>query len=155
MEKKIDIEVVLDEQYSEPKVTIHTYTKSEEVENIINAIENAFNESYVSAYIDSSMELVNPKDIFRFRTEGRNVLLDTEEESYVVKKSLSKIEKEMDSKSFVRISQSEIINIYKVKKFDISISGTIGVEFIDGRKSWVSRRFVKQIKNILTELFIK
>ena len=149
MEKKIDIEVVLDEQYSEPKVTIHTYTKSEEVENIINAIENAFNESYVSAYIDSSMELVNPKDIFRFRTEGRNVLLDTEEESYVVKKSLSKIEKEMDSKSFVRISQSEIINIYKVKKFDISISGTIGVEFIDGRKSWVSRRFVKQIKNIL------
>lgn len=149
MEKKVDIEVVLDEKCTKPKVIIHTNTKSEQVENIISAIENASSESYVSAYIDGSLELVNPKDIFRFRTEGRNVVLDTDEESFVVKKSLYKIEEEMDSKSFVRISQSEIINIYKVKKFDISISGTIGVEFIDGRKAWVSRRFVKQIKNIL------
>ena len=69
--------------------------------------------------------------------------------SKVCKSSLSGIEEVLNPVRFIRISQSEIINIYKVKRFDISIAGTIGVEFENGTKTWASRRCVKQIKNIL------
>ena len=41
MKNMVEIEVVLDERYVEPKVTIKTKSNSQQVENIINAIENA------------------------------------------------------------------------------------------------------------------
>ena len=59
------------------------------------------------------------------------------------------MEELLNSKRFIRISQSEIINLYKVKHFDINIAGTIGIEFDDGTKSWASRSRVKAIKDML------
>lgn len=68
---------------------------------------------------------------------------------YTVKKTISAMEELLNVNRFIRISQSEIINLYKVKCFDINIAGTIGIEFDDGTKSWVSRSRVKAIKNML------
>ena len=63
--------------------------------------------------------------------------------------NLSRLEEDLNPSRFVRISQSEIINIYKVKRFDINIAGTIGVEFENGTKSWASRSCVKTLKEFL------
>ncbi len=41
MRNMVDIDVVIDERYVDPKVTIHTKEKSKQVESIIYAIENA------------------------------------------------------------------------------------------------------------------
>ena len=41
MRSEVEIEVVLDKRYIDPKVTIKTKDKSQQVENIISAIENA------------------------------------------------------------------------------------------------------------------
>ena len=81
--------------------------------------------------------------------QGRKVLVQTDDDTYSVKKNLSAMEEELNNSRFIRISQSEIINIYKVKRFDINIAGTIGVEFENGTKSWASRSCVKSIKNLI------
>ena len=59
------------------------------------------------------------------------------------------LEDRLDKNSFVRISNSEIINLKKVKGFDLSFTGTICVKMKNGRVTYVSRRYVSKIKQVL------
>ena len=56
---------------------------------------------------------------------------------------------ETDGSIFVRISNSEIVNLKKVRSIDLSFVGTICMEMTDGEVSYVSRRYVSKIKKIL------
>ncbi len=153
MKNMVEIEIVLDEQYADPHVTIRTKTNTQQVENIICAIENVSNSDYpqVAANLDDKLMFVSQRDIVRIHTEGRKILLQTEDETYTVRRTLTGLEEVLDCARFLRISQSEIINLYKVKCFDLNMAGTIGVEFDCGLKSWVSRSRVKQIKEMLAK----
>ena len=152
MKNMVEIEVVLDDQYVDPHVTIKTKTNTQQVENIICAIENASNSDYpqIAANSDDKLVFVSQRDIVRVHTQGRKVILQTEDETYTVRRTLAGLEDVLDKERFLRISQSEIINLYKVKCFDFNMAGTIGVEFDCGIKSWVSRSRVKQIKTMLS-----
>ncbi|MBR5420313.1 MAG: LytTR family transcriptional regulator DNA-binding domain-containing protein [Lachnospiraceae bacterium] len=151
MNNMVDIEVILDEECIDPRIRILTREKTRQVENIIYAIENVTESEYprIPAVVDEGLEFFSQRDIIRAFTEGRKVLIQTESGTYPVRKRLSALEEDLNPTRFVRISQSEIINIYKVKRFDINISGTIGVEFENGTKSWAARSCVKAIKELI------
>lgn len=154
MRNMVDIDVVLDEKYIEPKVTIQTKEKNEQVENIIYAIENVSDNDFPSIYAHSDeerLEILSQRDIVRAYTQGRKVIVQTDNGKYTVKRTLRGLEEDLNPKRFLRISQSEIINLNKVKCFDINIVGTIGIEFDNGGKSWASRSRVKAIKAMLKE----
>ena len=143
-----DINIVIDKKYSEPEITIRTNKKTKEIDNIIEAIKKIDNNDslFISAYSPGKLERIPLSDIIRIRRYDRQVILETEQNSFVLKKTLTKLEEELDNEKFIRISQSEIINAYKVKSMDISVSGTIIIEFDNGIKSYVSRRYVKYVK---------
>ncbi len=151
MDNMVDIEVIIDDTCVDPKIKIHAKEKNRQVENIIYAIENVTENDYprIAAQGDEGLEFVAQKDIIRAFTEGRKLFIETDDGRYVVKKTLYVLEEELNPARFIRISQSEIINILKVKRFDISISGTIGVEFENGTKSWASRSCVKAVKKLI------
>ena len=73
----------------------------------------------------------------------------TEQKEYILRMRLYEAEKRLNKKIFVRISQSEIINLKKVKRFDLSFTGTIGVQLSDDTTSYASRRYVAKIKQWL------
>lgn len=154
MKSMVDIELIIDEEFKDPKVKILTWSNTKQVENIVYAIENASDNDFpqIAGYQDDKLIFVSQRDIIRVHTEGRRVLVETEDFVCVVKKTLRGIEEDLNSDRFIRISQSEIINLYKVKSFDINLAGTIGVEFDNGIKSWASRSRVKDIKNKLKEM---
>ncbi len=151
MNNMVDIEVVIDEECVDPKVKILTKEKNRQVENIIYAIENVTENDYprIAAVGDDGLEFISQRDIVRAYIENRKILIQTDDGTYAVRKKLAALEEDLNPTRFIRISQSEIINIYKVKRFDINIAGTIGVEFENGTKSWASRSCVKSIKEIL------
>ena len=151
MKSMVDIEVAIDEKYTDPKVTILTREKSGLVESIINAIENVSENEFplIPAYTEGEMEFVSQRDIVRVYIQDRKCILQTDEGLFTVRKNLSRLEEDLNPSRFVRISQSEIINLYKVKRFDINIAGTIGVEFENGTKTWASRSCVKTLKALL------
>ena len=151
MKSMVDIEVAIDEKYTDPKVTILTREKSGLVESIINAIENVSENEFplIPAYTEGEMEFVSQRDILRVYIQDRKCILQTDGGLFTVRKNLSRLEEDLNPSRFVRISQSEIINIYKVKRFDINIAGTIGVEFENGTKTWASRSCVKTLKALL------
>ncbi|MCR4617782.1 MAG: LytTR family transcriptional regulator [Lachnospiraceae bacterium] len=146
-----NIEVILDKKYTEPKVIIYAKEKNEEIESIISAIQKADVEKFsaISGKHDGMMGIIQQRDIIRARTEGRKVVVDTDQGKYTVKYSLTSLEEKFDGKRFFRISQSEIINLYRVKHFDVRIAGTVLVEFDNGDKTYVARRFVRSLKDRL------
>ena len=153
MKDMVEIEVVLDERYADPYVTIRTRSNTQQVENIICAVEDASHNDFpqIAATKDETVVLVSQRDIIRVHTEGRRIVIQTADEKYTVKRTLAGLEDVLNPVRFMRISQSEIINLYKVKNFDFNLAGTIGVEFDCGIKSWVSRSRVKQIKALLKQ----
>lgn len=151
MNNMVDIEVVIDEECVDPIVKIYSKEKNRQVENIIYAIENVTENDYprIPAVGDDGLEFISQRDIIRAYIENRKILIQTDSGTYSVRKKLAALEEDLNPTRFIRISQSEIINIYKVKSFDINIAGTIGVEFVNGTKSWASRSCVKSIKELL------
>ena len=60
-----------------------------------------------------------------------------------------KVEVKLDRHTFVRISNSEIIKLKKDTALDLTLSGTIKMTLQGGTVCWVSRRYVKKIKEAL------
>ena len=151
MKNMVEIEVILDDRYMDPKVTIRTKANTVQVENIIYAIENASENDFphIAANEYDRIVFVSQRDIVRVYIEGRRVLLQTENAVYTVRRSLVSLEEDLNPHRFLRISQSEIINLYKVSYFDISAMGTIGVVFDCGIRTWASRSRIKHVREML------
>lgn len=155
MAEMIDIRVVLDAKCIEPKVEIYTKSETELVDHIINAIENVTRNKYPPVMVQDKgiWKVIPQREIYRIRTEGRELMLDTEDSSYPVKGTMAKFEDELDDERFFRISQSEIVNLYKVKSFDFNLVGTVGVLFDNGIRSYAARRCVKPLRDKLKKLY--
>ena len=65
MKNNISIDIVIDKNCKEPKVTIHTSTKSKEIDSIVEAIKNVeeYKNLNVLAYINGKIELVAKNDM--------------------------------------------------------------------------------------------
>ena len=93
--------------------------------------------------------LLEQTEIIRIYAENDRVYAKTKDGSYRLKARLYELEERLNKKMFIRISNSEIINLKEVKKFDLSFSGTICVSMSDKTATYVSRRYVRKIKQVL------
>lgn len=59
------------------------------------------------------------------------------------------VEELLDPTLFVRISNGEIVNLDQVRAVDLSLTGTIRMTLTGGECAYVSRRYVKKIKETL------
>lgn len=93
--------------------------------------------------------LLPQRDFLRFYADGRGVAAQTESEAYAVPLRLYELEERLDHTRFVRISNSEIINLDRVTAVDLSLSGTICMTLDGAVRVYVSRRYMKRIKETL------
>ncbi len=151
-----DIKLIIDEAFEKLTVIIKNRENNEDVEGVINAIQSYANNQkpMIQAYFKGSVVMLPQRKIFRIYIVNRKILIQTSERLYEVRKNLRDLEDLLDSESFIRISQSEILNIKRVKNFDFSSTGTIEVELENGEKTYVSRRRVKEIKAALSKAVI-
>ena len=56
------------------------------------------------------------------------------------------VEEKLDKTKFVRISNSEIVNLKKIKRLDTSVTGTIKMYLQSDIETYVSRRCISKIK---------
>ena len=144
----MQIEIKIDPECREPKVIIMTDNVSEEVNEILRKLsEDA--PRVITGFKEDTAEIIEPQDIFRFYASGGKVFATTAKGEFQLRIRLYEIEENRNLPGFVRISNSEIINLKKVKNFDLSFTGTICVTLLDGTVTYVSRRYVNKIKKIL------
>ena len=144
----MEIEIKIDPLYKEPKVIFVTDRMTDEIQNIVNRISEP-GPDVMTGFRDDTVTLLDRDDVFRIYAAGGKVFAVTQAGEYVLKARLYEVEDQLKSASFVRISNSEIVNLKKVKNFDLSFVGTINVRFSDGTSTYVSRRYVSKIKEVL------
>ena len=141
-------EIQIDPSYTEPKVIILTAAITDDVNDLTKKLmENS--PSVLSGWKDEKIEILEPTDLLRIYASAGKVIAVTNHGEYTLRLRLYEVEERLKSDVFVRISNSEIINLKKVGNFDLSIAGTISIKLLDGTTSYVSRRFVTKIKKTL------
>lgn len=144
----MQVEIKIDSSYSEPKIIILTDVVTEEISAIINRLSNE-TPQIISGSKDEKIEVIEQGDLVRVYTNRGKVFAVTDKGEYVIRLRLYEMEERLNSNQFVRISNCEIINLKKVKNFDLSFTGTICVELVNGTTTYVSRRYVSKLKAIL------
>lgn len=144
----MQVEVKIDDSCSEPKVIVLTASITEEVKNLVQKLSEN-NPRIISGSKDGRIEILEQNDLVKIYAVSGRVFAETDNGDYILRLRLYEIEERLNPSQFVRISNSEIINLKKVKNFDLSFTGTICVELMNGTTTYVSRRYVQKIKKIL------
>ena len=121
---------------------------TDEVSSIVKKLSDD-TPQILSGFRDDTLEILEQNDIFRFYASAGRIIAETDNGEYTLRLRLYELEGRLDKSRFVRISNSEIVNIRKVRKFDLSFTGTICVSLSNGTVTYVSRRYVHKIKQVL------
>lgn len=143
----MDIKIIIDKNYTTPKVVVYTNQVSEDVSQMLELL-NRNNNSQLYGFIGDSLYFLNFNDIFSIYSSNGKVYANTDDKTYLLKYRLYQLETILGN-NFVRISNSEIANINKIKNLDFSTLGTIRINFINNTFTYVSRRYIKKIKDYL------
>lgn len=144
----MQIEIKIDETQKEPKIIILTDKMTKEIDELMKKLSKD-KPQIIAGFRNDTLEILEPQSIFKIYSANQKVFAKTENGEYILRLRLYELEERLDNKQFIRISNSEIINLKKVKGFDLSFVGTICVTFLDGTNTFVSRRYVAKIKQTL------
>ncbi len=144
----MQIEIKIDSSCTEPKIIIMTDSMTEDVQTILKRLSESSPQMIVGIR-DGRLEVLEEADIIRVYASAGKVFAVTENGEYTVRLRLYELEERLDKSTFVRISNSEIINLKKVRHFDLRLTGTICVKMSNGTVTYVSRRHVAGIKRLL------
>ena len=142
------IEVKIDETCPHPKVVIYTDHITDEVNSIVKRLSEE-SPQLLAGFREDRLEILRQPEIVRIFASGGKVYAQTRKGEYILRLRLYELEDRLDRKLFVRISNSEIINLTLTEGFDLSLTGTIRVALAGGIITYVSRRYVSKIKQVL------
>ena len=144
------LEIKIDTAIVEPETVITTSAMTDEVNRVVNYISNLENTSFMTTgQKDGKIELLDQENIIRLYAENGKMFAKLDQATYQIRLRLYELEERLDNDKFVRISNSEIVNLKRVKGLDLSFAGTICMELENGEVSYVSRRYVSKIKKKL------
>ena len=131
----MDVEIRLDATCRKPRFIIETAEMTPELTRLIQQLDKAFP--------------LQQDSLVRVWAANGHVYAATETDEFLLRQRLWELEERLDSHHFIRISNSEIINLRRVIAFDLSLTGTICVSLQGGQISYVSRRYVRTIRQAL------
>lgn len=144
----MQVEIKIDSEVEEPKIIIVTDRMTDEIANLVKNLSSE-DSQIIAGFLNSEVILIEQADIIRIYSADGKVFATTQDGDYQLRLRLYELEARLDRSRFVRISNSEIVNLKKVKGFDISFVGTICVSLSNGATTFVSRRYVSKVKQVL------
>ena len=142
------INVQLDDNQQEIEILIKTAVINDDVNTIIEKLKDE-KPKIIVGFIDDTAKILNESSIIRVYSANKKIYAITEKFEYNLKIPLYEVIERVNQNHFVRISNTEIINLKQVVEFDLSFTGTICIKLSNGTISYVSRRYVTNIKQTL------
>ena len=132
----------------EPEIIILAGAESAELDRLVQELSGLALDP-IPVWRGDQTRCLPQGDFLRFFADGKGVSAQTAEAVYAVRLRLYELEERLDPRRFVRISNSEIVNLEMVTALDLSLTGTIRMTLEGRAVSYVSRRYVKRIKQAL------
>ena len=148
VKEAVQVEIKIDEHCKEPKITVVTDKITDEIRSFIKRLSDE-QPPMIAGFRGNAVELLEPPNIYRVFAASGKVFAETSHGDYTLRLRLYEVEQRLAGGSFVRISNSDIINLKCVKSFDLNFTGTICVTLSNETVTYVSRRFVPRIKQLL------
>ena len=121
---------------------------TDNINNIMLYLENDYNNN-ILGYLKDEVYILKKENIESIYTKGNNLYAFSEGKEYRLKERLYFYQELLKQNSFVKISNSELINLSKVKKVKLGLKGTILITFESNRETYCSRRKIKDLKEAL------
>lgn len=121
-----------------PSVTITAPALTDEIKALAARLESG---DRLIGWRDGSAFPIPPETLLRCYGEDKGVKAQTANGVFDLKERLYELEARLDRHTFVRTSQSEIVNL--------TLTGTIKMTLAGDTVCYVSRRYVKKIKEAL------
>lgn len=116
-----------------PKVVIYTNEITKEISDLVSRLSNDASKSMLS-FNNGEIFIINPDDVISIYIENQKILACCTNGIYNLKKRLYELEKDPPSSTFVRISNSEIVNTSEKHPLliptQLLMVGVISFEFI-------------------------
>lgn len=141
------VELQIDPAQPELTVVLRAPARTEEVEALLAQL--TAESGVLLGFRDGAAVPLPPETILRFYGEEKEVRVQTLDGVYTMRQRLYELEERLSGRRFVRISHSEIVNLDQVTALDLSLTGTIRMTLRGGVVTYVSRRYVKKIKEVL------
>ena len=119
----------------------------EEVNELVRRISEKAPQ-VIAGFREDFMKILEQQEIIRIYSCGGKVFAVADDGEYTLRSRLYEVEERLGG-DFVRISNSEIINLRKTESFELSISGTICVRLKGGTTAYASRRYVPKVRKVL------
>lgn len=142
------VEVILDADSKDPRIVVYTDELTDEIQQIIDSLSNRQIDKLIGIK-DKKIFLLKPNEVYCFYSENQKVFAKTDAHTLCIKQKLYELEEKFKGTSFVRVSNSCIVNISKINNLELSYSGTIQINFKNNDREFVSRRYVSKIKKYL------
>ncbi len=142
------IEVKVDASVRETTVVIYTDKVTDEIQQLAQRLSQDAPQVIVG-FLEDEAIILTQEEIIRAYAEGGKVFAQTPDGKFLLRLRLYELEDRLDAKRFVRISNAEIVNLGWVRGFDLSFAGTICVRMKNDTQTFVSRRYVAKIKQVL------
>lgn len=145
----MEVELRIDPRQPKPRLVIYAGEDTPQLRELVRRLE-ALALDPIPVWEGERSFPVQQSEFLRFYTEGKGVCAQTGAKTYAVRLRLYELEELLDPMQFVRISNSEIINLDRVTAVDLSLAGTIRMTLDESVSCYVSRRYVKKIKEVLS-----
>lgn len=145
----MEVEIVHKRQKG-TKVTIDCPDADKTVERLKKYIE-AYDSTQgrIKGHCEGNITFVDINDIYYFDTVDERTYLYTKSACFEVHYRIYELEEMLSEKDFIRTSKSQIINIKRMKSLEPQLNRTILVTMDNEECLYISRRYVKSMKEKL------
>ena len=147
----IKVRTNISNEYENIEIVINAPEKTTQVLDIENDLLRISSNTIekVIGMQGNDIFIINVSDVITFYSEEKSNFCKTKDGIFKIKEKLYYLEENLLQKSFIRISNSVIVNIDKVKCFNTDIIGSIFVKLNDGTEEYVSKRRVSDVMKFL------
>lgn len=139
----------IDKSFETLEIQICSNELTPQVKQLVEDISGFVNEGIAATDFRGEKVMLPLREILRFYAENQKVMVQDTRGVYSIQEKLYELEGRLEAGQFFRISKSEIVNLKKIKRLDLSVTGTIKVILTDGTETYTSRRNVTKLKQCL------
>ena len=113
------LNIKIDAGAKEPEIMITTAHMTEDINRVVDFVSRLDDApTIITGIREDKVELLDPDAIVKIYAEDSKVFAQTDKWMYQIRLRLYEAEERLDSSKFVRISNSEIVNLSMCSEFD-------------------------------------